>query len=171
MPTLEIKETFPVCIRAGKLLGGGKGRDPHHITSVNISPQASTVESTLAKSCTCIFGEGLRTNQVWKKKQDNWPNVNKDLEGRSYVSDLNHLFTMLPIQDAHTPGLCISALFLSSANKLFLYVLSPRVMLSLTINLVPIFTVFASLKYPCFQTGERARVTLLLASNPWLFDG
>lgn len=29
---------------------------------------------------------------------------------------------------------------------------SPHVMLSLTINLVPIFTVFASLKYPCFQT-------------------
>ena len=35
--------------------------------------------------------------------------------------------------------------------------------MSIRINLLPVFTVFASLKHSCFQTGERARRTLPVA--------
>ena len=39
-----------------------------------------------------------------EKKQDNWPNVNKDLEGLSYISNLNQLFTafLLIREEGHT---------------------------------------------------------------------
>ena len=43
-------------------------------------------------------------SQMWRKKPDNWSNVNKDPEGLSYISGLHHLFTELFFtQDAHTP--------------------------------------------------------------------
>ena len=51
------------------------------------------------------------------KEEDNWPKANKDPEGLSYISDLNHLFTALILirEDARTLSLwvCISALLLS----------------------------------------------------------
>ena len=33
-------------------------------------------------------GEGPRAGLMWKKKQDNWPNINKDPEGLPYINDL-----------------------------------------------------------------------------------
>ena len=45
------------------------------------------------------------------KKRNNWPKVNKKIEGLSYVSALNHLLTALLVQDAHIPlQVCISTL-------------------------------------------------------------
>ena len=59
MTSPEVKENFPVCICAGRLLGGPKERGHHPIISVDISPQASAVGSILAKSCARILGRVL----------------------------------------------------------------------------------------------------------------
>ena len=89
------------------------------------------------------------------KEEDNWPKANKDPEGLSYISDLNHVFTVLLIQDVPTPfRVCISALLQTSINKLFLSVSPIRCAMSIIINSVPVFAVFASLKRSCFQTGQ-----------------
>ena len=50
------------------------------------------------------LGEVPWTSQVWRKKQDNWPKVNKDPGGLSYAGDLCHLHNMLLLtQDTCTP--------------------------------------------------------------------
>ena len=41
VPTPKVKEDFPVCTCAGRLLGGQKGRESNPILSVNMHPQAS----------------------------------------------------------------------------------------------------------------------------------
>ena len=56
MTTPEVKEHFPVCTCAGRLLGRQKGREYHPIVSVDILPQASAVGAILAKSSTCMLG-------------------------------------------------------------------------------------------------------------------
>ena len=67
--------------------------------------------------------EGAWISQVWRKKQDNWPKVNKDLEGLSHISDLNT--SRLCSSSLRTPlQVCISALLLNWMNKLFSRVLS-----------------------------------------------
>ena len=38
MPTPEVKEDFPVCTGAGRLLGGQRGRGSHPIISVDMHP-------------------------------------------------------------------------------------------------------------------------------------
>ena len=64
----------------------------------------------LSKKLHKHLGEGSRNSHCVKKGQDNWPNVNKDPEGLSCISDLNHLSTECLIQDAGTPlWVCISA--------------------------------------------------------------
>ena len=55
MPTPEVKEDFPVCIRAGRLPRGQKGR-VHPKIRVDMHTQASVVGSILAKRCPCMFG-------------------------------------------------------------------------------------------------------------------
>ena len=71
----------------------------------------------LSKKLGTHVRECPRTGQLWEKKQDNWPKINKDPEKLSYVSDLNHLFTALLLgrEDTHTLSfwVCISALLLS----------------------------------------------------------
>ena len=47
--------------------------------------------------------EGSQISQVWRKKQDNWSNVNEGPEGLSYVGDLSHLTGIL-IQVPRTPS-------------------------------------------------------------------
>ena len=42
----------------------------------------------LGKKLHTHVGEGPRAGQVWKKKPDNWPEVNKDLEELPYINDL-----------------------------------------------------------------------------------
>ena len=111
------------------------------------------------------------------------------------------MFALLLAQDASTPlQVCVFAYFLthcaplhkrpsSYAFSLIVYfylasdlncfsVHSPiHCAVSLTINCVPFlfyfifFTVLASLKHFCFQTRERSRATLLLASSPWWSSG
>ena len=58
MPTLEVKENFPVCICIGSLLEGQKGRGTHPIISVDMHPQASVVGSILAKKLCMHVREG-----------------------------------------------------------------------------------------------------------------
>ena len=104
--------------------------------------------------------EGAWISQVWRKKQDNWPKVNKDLEGLSHISDLN------------TSRLCSSSLTLHSSagvylcppseldeQTVFLCALPIRCAMYLIINVGPVFIVFASLKQSCLQTGARAQAT------------
>lgn len=59
VPTPEVKEDFPVCTGAGRLLGGQRGRGPHPIISVDVHPQASAVGSIVAESCAGILGRVL----------------------------------------------------------------------------------------------------------------
>ena len=49
----------------------------------------------LSKKLHKHLGEGSRNSHCVKKGQDNWPNVNKDTEGLSYMSDFNHLFVWI----------------------------------------------------------------------------
>ena len=57
----------------------------------------------LRKKLCMHFGEDPKTSQMWRKKQDNWPRINQDLEGLSYISDLHHLhIAFLLIQDTRT---------------------------------------------------------------------
>ena len=70
MPTPEVKEDFPVCTIAGRLLGGHKGRGSHPTISVDMHPQASTVQSILAKSCAHILGRVLDESGVCEERNE-----------------------------------------------------------------------------------------------------
>ena len=72
---------------------------------------------------------------MWKKKLDNW----RGTGWRVHTLSL---------------GMFISALLLSSLNKLSPYALPLAVVLSLIINSVPTFTVFASLRKVFFTGGK-----------------
>ena len=109
-------------------------------------------------------------------------------------------WTMLLVtQDAHTPlqvrvSLCLvsDSLPSSSLERMPIPFLSECVFLpcfwvgltncfhlcspihcsvSLIITFAPVFILFASSKYSCFQLGKRDRVTLLPASNHWWSSG
>ena len=157
-------------------------------------------------------------SHVWRKNQDNWPEVDKDPEGLSYISDWCCLYTVLLLtppqvctlpsfwwtvllvtQDAHIPlqvcvPLCLESDLMpsSSLGRMPRPFLSECVFLpyfwvgltncfhscspvhcsvSLIITFVPVCIVWASLKYSCFQLGERDRVTLLPASSHWFSSG
>ena len=88
--------------------------DSYPTISVDMHPEAFSVGSVLAKRRARILGRAQGPSRVWEKKQNNWLNVNKDPEGASCISDLNHLSTLLLIQDAGTPfRVCISVLLLT----------------------------------------------------------
>ena len=67
MTTPEVKENFPVCTCAGRLLGGQKGRGCHPIVCVDMHPQASGVGSSLAKSCARMWGGSWDQSGVKKE--------------------------------------------------------------------------------------------------------
>ena len=73
------------------------------MASVDMHPQVSAVESILTKVVQASWGGSQDRSRV-KKKQDNWPKINKDLDKLSYISGLNHLLTvlLLTIEDTHT---------------------------------------------------------------------
>ena len=109
MPTPEVKEHFPVCTCTGRLLGGQKRSGPHPIRSMDIHTQDSAVRSTLEKLWTRLR-KGPRPSQLWRKKQNNWPNINKDVEELSYISDLN-TFLLYP-SSLRKPTFLLRCLFL-----------------------------------------------------------
>ena len=89
-----------------------EGSPPHN--NVDIPQQASAVGPILAKGCTRVLGRVYESVRCAKK--NNWPEVNKGPEVLSYISDLNHFFTMpLLRQDARILSLWLylSALLLS----------------------------------------------------------
>ena len=87
---------------------------PYPTISVDMHPEAFSVGSVLAKCRARILGRDQGPSPVWKKKQHNWLSVNKDPESLSCISDLNHLFISLLVQDAATPfRVCISVLLLT----------------------------------------------------------
>ena len=177
MPTPQVKEDFTVCTCAGRLLGGQRGRGPKRkgpqpIISVDLHPQASTAVFFLAKICPCILGRVQRPVKCEKRNKSNWPNVSKDPEGLSYIRHLNHFFTasLFLIQDTHTPlsvcgdllgssplqqtpvpfslQECIPAYScLASVLNGFSVCSSIHCAVSLIINFVFVFTVFASLRH------------------------
>ena len=51
------------------------------------TPQASAVESILAKSCTLMLGRVLGPARC-EKREYSWSKVNKHLEGLTYINDL-----------------------------------------------------------------------------------
>ena len=108
------------------------------------------------------LGEDPWTSQVWRKKQDNSPKVNKDPGGLSYISDLCHLHTMfLFTQDTCTPlRVCVSAWFLmycahplpqplhSSLGVYFCLV--SDLLLSSSLERMPIPFLSGCVSLPCF---------------------
>ena len=104
----------------------------------------------VAQTC----GEGPRAGQVWKKKPDKWPKVNKDPEELPYISDLTApLLHSSSLGGTPTPFLCPASVLTNSFS-----VCSPTCCsaMSLIINFVPVFTVFASVRN-AFSLGARAR--------------
>ena len=67
-----------------------EGASPHN--KCGHTPKGLCGGIHLSKELRTHAWEGPRIGQVWEKKRDNWPKVNKDPEGLSYISDLNHLF-------------------------------------------------------------------------------
>ena len=87
----------------------------------------------LGKKLSMHLGKDPWMSKVWRKNQDNWPEVNKDPEGLSYISGWRCLCTvllltpfqlctlpsfwwtvLLVIQDAHTPlQICVSLCLVS----------------------------------------------------------
>ena len=86
-----------------------KGGGANFIISVDIRPTGLCGGIHISKNLRTHVGEDPRTSQVWKIEQDNCPKVNKDPEGLSYISDLNHLFTALVLirEDARTLSLSL----------------------------------------------------------------
>ena len=68
MTTPEIKEDFPVCTCAGRLLRGQKGRGHHPIASVDKPPTGFCGGIHLSKKFCMHVEAGSRTGQVWEKK-------------------------------------------------------------------------------------------------------
>ena len=116
MTTPRVKETSPAAHAQEGSLGVTNGGAPPH-NKCGHTPIGFCGGIHLSKKLRMHVGEGPRAGQVWQKKPDNWPKVNKDPEGLSYGSDSNHLVTELLLirEDAHTLSLwvCISALLLT----------------------------------------------------------
>ena len=85
MPTLEVKEDFPVCTMRRKASWELKREEASSHNKCGNDPQTSVVGAILAKSCTCILisVQGL----VRCEERDDWSNVNKEPEGLSYISN------------------------------------------------------------------------------------
>ena len=93
-----------------KALWGPKREETPPHNKCGHAPTGLCGRSHLRKKLHIYLAEGLRTSQVSRKKQDNWPKENEEWEGLSYISNLNHLLTALLIQNAHPPlWVCISA--------------------------------------------------------------
>ena len=68
MTSPEIKEDFPVCTWAVRLLRGQKGRGRHPIVSMGKPPTGFCGGIHISKKLCTHVGEGSRTGQVWEKK-------------------------------------------------------------------------------------------------------
>ena len=131
MTSPQVKENFPVFTSAERILGGQKGRGALPHNKCGHAPTGLCSGIYLYKMLNTHLGEGPRTDRSGvikkKKKKDNWPKLNKDQRGLSYIKDLNHLFTMLFLirgGNPHPFSLCIYFCLASVLSKLFLCVLS-----------------------------------------------
>lgn len=149
----------------GKAWGDWKGRAPPPSKCGHVSiGLCSGIH--LSNKLRRHLGKGLRTSQVWRKKQDNWLHVNKDLEGLSCTSDLNH--TVLFSFRMHS-SLRMYFCLASDSSELFLCALHTLCCVSnnklcTLLQFLPPCNILLSKK-------GRARATLLLASSPWWSSG
>ena len=107
------------------------------------------------------IGKRPTAGQVWKKKPDNWPKINKDPEELPYISDLTaSLLLSSSLGRTPTPFLSgCASLPRFYLNNFFVFYPTCRAM-SLIINFVPVFTVFASMRNAFFTGGEsRGEIT------------
>ena len=96
---------------------GQKRRGCQAIISLDNLPTMLCFGIHLGQKMCMGSGDGPRSVQVWKIKQDNWPKEDNDLEELSHISNLNHLSGLLLNEgDACiTPSLlwvCVTALLL-----------------------------------------------------------
>ena len=117
VPALEVKEDFPVCTCAGRLLGGWKGRGTHPI-SVDMHPEASAVGSTLEKRCSHILGR-VHGPVRGEERNNKWPKVNKVPERLFYKWFTSPLYWAPPHSgcSSSSPGvsLCLASDILPSS--------------------------------------------------------
>ena len=108
-----------------KALWGSKGEDttPRYVMPRLPHKPLGWIPSW-KKLCTHV-GEGPRAREVWKKKPDNWPKVNKSPEELPYINDLTTSLAVLLVREiTHTLPLWvhISAPLPPYLNKLTLCV-------------------------------------------------
>ena len=127
----------------------------------------------------CSSREGPRIGQVWKKKSDNWLNVDKT-ERTDLYKGLKRLLTTLPLTQRDPPNsegrphsfsLSVSRPCFC-LSKQFLYVLSHFLLCYISNNKLCIFIYsFCLHDKGIFHWGQRYREKHLLASSPSWFDG
>jgi len=90
-------------------------------------------------------------------EETGWGQYAQSLTGLLHVSSLNHLSGLLIEREVPTlTPLDVLLLCFCLKQTLCLCALPRVVQCFLTINLVPIFTVFASLQHSCFQWGQES---------------
>lgn len=101
-------------------------------------------------------GDSPRAGHAWEKKPDNWSKVTKDWKELPRVNDLTTSFLgSSSRQDAHILSLpvCISGLA-SVLTKQTITLPAFPLLVSLIINCVSVFIVFASLRNAVFSGGK-----------------
>ena len=105
---------------------GSKRRGRHPIIGDAKAPIGFRAGIHLGKKLRTHIGEGPRAGQMWKKKPDNWPKINKEPEEPPYINDLTaSLLFSFTLGGMPTPFLSqCASLPCFCLNKLFLCVLS-----------------------------------------------
>ena len=121
-----------------KASGGSKKEGTPSLSNCGHAPIGLCGGIHLTKQLHKHLGKCPWTSQACRKKQDNWPKVNKDQEGLSSITDLHYLLTALLLtQDACTPlllCLCLVSDLLHSSS----------------LESVPIPFLYGCISLPCF---------------------
>ena len=161
----------------GNTLGvKSQGRVPGH--SESCSSQKPSLWDPSWLRGVCAPQKGPRVSQVWKKKPRIWPD-GRQRPGRTDLCKWSISISLLgssPLARLPTPflsGWCASlpSFSLNQTNCFSMCCSTCCCVMSLIINLVPVFTVSASVINAFFQWGQRSRENWLLNSSPCWFGG
>lgn len=137
-------------------LGDQKGV---HTTPEQVMPRHPTglwPQIHLGKKLCMDVGDSPREGHVWEKKPDNWPKVTKDWKELPHVNDLTtSLLGSSPLgacPHPFSPCVYLWPCFCLNSQTIILPALP--LLMSLIINFVSVFTVFASLRNAVFSGGE-----------------
>ena len=148
---------------------GSERRGHHPIISDAKAPHRPVGWNLSVKKVVHTCWGGPRAGQVWKKKQDNWPKVNKDPEELPYRNDLTtSLLHSSSLGGMPTPFLswCVSLpRFCLNSTNCFSVCSPTCCTMALIINFVPVSTLFASLRN-AFLNGGKSQGNLVSSLSP-----